>query len=138
MKQTFKRWSKVLDKFVDVLGKETDTLTCLVCKEEKNQKFFHLCMKDNFNNYRIRTTCAQCYNEDRTHRRQMNLLYEKPERCEICNKEKDLFPDHSHITKKHRGWLCRGCNTAIGQLGDTIKGLKKAIQYLIERDVYDK
>ena len=68
----------------------------------------------------------------------MDLLYEKPECCEICNKEKDLFPDHSHINSKHRGWLCRGCNTAIGQLGDTIKGLKKAIQYLIERDVYDK
>ena len=138
MKQTFKRWSKVLDKFVDVLGKETDMKTCLVCKEIKNQKFFHLCMKDNFNNYRTRTTCAECYNKDRMHRRQMDLLYEKPEYCEICNKEKDLFPDHSHITSKHRGWLCRGCNTAIGQLGDTIKGLKKAIQYLIERDVYDR
>ena len=37
MKQTFKRWSKVLDKFVDVLGKETDMKTCLVCKEIKNQ-----------------------------------------------------------------------------------------------------
>ena len=121
MKQTFKRWSKKLDKYVDVLGKETDIRSCIVCKQIKNQKFFHLCMKDNFNNYRVRTTCENCYNEDRKLRRNMDLLYEKPECCEICNKEKDLFPDHSHITSKHRGWLCRECNTAIGQLGDTIK-----------------
>tara|TARA_R100001086_G_scaffold232444_1_gene153622 strand:- start:127 stop:537 length:411 start_codon:yes stop_codon:yes gene_type:complete len=133
-KITFKRWSKLLDKFVDVLGKETDTLCCLVCNQIKNQKFFHLCMKDNFNNYRIRTTCAECYNRDRNLRRQMDILYEKPEVCDICEKIKELFPDHSHKTNTHRGWLCRGCNTAIGQLGDTKESLEKAIQYLIKRD----
>jgi len=133
MKTTFKRWSKPLDKYVNVLGKSTDTIKCIDCEKIKNQKFFHLCMKDNFDNYRIRTTCSECYNKDRKLRRSMNFIYEKTLHCEICEEEKDLFPDHCHETKQHRGWLCRGCNTAIGQLGDTIEGVKKAIKYLIER-----
>jgi hypothetical protein len=137
MKKTFKRWSKKLDRYVNVLGAETDTKSCIVCKKIKNQKFFHLCMKDNFNNYRVRTTCLECYNEDRKLRRNMHHIYEKKETCDICKKTKELFPDHSHKTNKHRGWLCRGCNTAIGQLGDTIEGLRKAEQYLIERDNND-
>ena len=134
-KKTFKRWSKPLDKYVDVLGSETDTLVCLVCNEEKNQKFFHLCMKDNFNNYRIRTTCCTCYNKDRMARRNLIYLYKKPEECESCGKKKPLFVDHCHKSIKHRGWLCQSCNTAIGSLGDTIEGLKKAINYLQRREL---
>ena len=90
-------------------------------------------MKDNFGNYRTRTTCGPCYNVDRSHRRSMDFLYEQPKGCEICKTERELFPDHCHHTKKHRGWLCVRCNTAIGQLGDDIKGINRAINYLTER-----
>ena len=38
--------------------------------------------------------------------------------------------DHCHKTEKHRGWLCRPCNAGIGQLGDDIAGLERAINYL--------
>lgn len=53
--------------------------------------------------------------------------------CACCNKTlepKDLHLDHDHATLKFRGWLCRNCNVGIGQLGDNIEGLEKALVYL--------
>ena len=138
MKKLFKRWSKPLDKMVSVIGSEDQIKNCLVCKQNKNQKHFHLCMKDNFDNYRTRTTCAECYNKDRTFRRSMDLIHTKPLGCEICKTERELFPDHCHVTKKHRGWLCVRCNTAIGQLGDTIPGIMRSINYLKLRGYNDE
>ena len=40
------------------------------------------------------------------------------------------FDDHDHTTNKFRGWLCYQCNSAIGNLGDSIKGLTRALEYL--------
>jgi len=51
--------------------------------------------------------------------------------CDLCGRTD--FPlqfDHCHKTEKHRGWLCRPCNAGIGQLGDDIPGLERAINYL--------
>jgi hypothetical protein len=38
--------------------------------------------------------------------------------------------DHCHETKKVRGLLCSPCNRAIGQLGDTVQGVQRALTYL--------
>lgn len=38
--------------------------------------------------------------------------------------------DHDHETGVFRGWLCHNCNKAIGLLGDTVEGVKKAVRYL--------
>ena len=38
--------------------------------------------------------------------------------------------DHDPKTDTFRGWLCKQCNTALGQLGDDIEGLMKAVEYL--------
>ena len=51
--------------------------------------------------------------------------------CMICNKNTELCYDHCHTTMKFRGVLCRSCNKAIGQLGDTADSLKKAYEYLL-------
>ncbi|MBS0599582.1 MAG: hypothetical protein JSR92_20185 [Proteobacteria bacterium] len=42
--------------------------------------------------------------------------------CECCGKPpsgkfKHLALDHDHVSNKFRGWLCNGCNRAIGILG---------------------
>lgn len=51
--------------------------------------------------------------------------------CQICSKKENLCYDHDHTTGKFRGVLCRSCNSAIGQLGDTKEKLKKAYEYLM-------
>jgi len=58
----------------------------------------------------------------------------RPEACENCGRvataARKLALDHCHATGKFRGWLCTKCNTGIGSLGDSIDGLKKALNYL--------
>jgi hypothetical protein len=57
---------------------------------------------------------------------------EEPKWCECCGRppETALCFDHDHTTLKFRGWLCRPCNSAIGQLGDSTEGVEKALAYL--------
>ena len=50
--------------------------------------------------------------------------------CEICGSAKGLCYDHDHVTMEFRGVLCRKCNRSIGQLGDSLDGLLKAVNYL--------
>ena len=63
-----------------------------------------------------------------------NLMLKKQNGvCGICDKKpikKRLAVDHCHNTGKIRGLLCDSCNRGIGQLGDTIEMLKKAVIYL--------
>jgi hypothetical protein len=50
--------------------------------------------------------------------------------CQICESTQNLCYDHDHKTMEFRGVLCRSCNKAIGQLGDTVESLEKAVNYL--------
>jgi transposase-like protein len=54
----------------------------------------------------------------------------KDNRCQSCGKVAVLQTDHDHKRKQFRGWLCWGCNSAIGKLGDDIAGLERALTYL--------
>ena len=38
--------------------------------------------------------------------------------------------DHDHQTGRVRGILCTDCNMGIGKLGDSVAGLKQALEYL--------
>lgn len=55
--------------------------------------------------------------------------------CSICEKllespyQRNVHLDHCHTAKKVRGWLCAGCNTAIGKL-PSVDLLRKAIEYV--------
>lgn len=55
-----------------------------------------------------------------------------PKRCECCGEipRSALHLDHNHRTKRFRGWICVKCNTAIGKLGDGLRGVLKAVRYL--------
>lgn len=68
-------------------------------------------------------------------------LYVKQDgKCAICNSDgrsrisihhsMPLVIDHDHNTHKVRGLLCHTCNTALGQLEDSVDLLNKAINYL--------
>ena len=57
-------------------------------------------------------------------------------RCEICGIESDsLCVDHDHVTNEVRGVLCRSCNRSIGQLGDTLESVRRAVDYLAKTRV---
>lgn len=62
------------------------------------------------------------------------LEEEQGGKCRVCGvtPQYRLCVDHRHDTGKVRGLLCRTCNKAIGQLGDTLEGVKKAYDYLVE------
>ena len=38
--------------------------------------------------------------------------------------------DHDPAGEYFRGWICQGCNTGLGKLGDSIESLERALQYL--------
>ena len=50
--------------------------------------------------------------------------------CELCRRLRKLVPDHDHQTNRFRGWLCVGCNTGLGRLGDNEAGLERGLIYL--------
>ena len=56
--------------------------------------------------------------------------------CYCCGKpmtHKGKFAmqfDHDHTTDTFRGWLCKQCNVGIGQLGDDLEGVMRAVKYL--------
>jgi len=50
--------------------------------------------------------------------------------CEICESTKELCYDHDHVTMKFRGVLCRQCNRALGQFGDSLDRVLKVVDYL--------
>ncbi len=54
-------------------------------------------------------------------------------KCECCGKEPnntDLIPDHNHTSGHFRGLICQACNIGIGNLGDSVEGVEKALNYL--------
>lgn len=51
-------------------------------------------------------------------------------KCGICTKEGRLCVDHDHKTGTIRGLLCHRCNGALGTFGDSIEGIKRALNYL--------
>ena len=55
----------------------------------------------------------------------------KPKACEVCgDTNQKIHFDHCHISGKFRGWLCRGCNVALGCVKDSPTILRKLAKYL--------
>lgn len=53
--------------------------------------------------------------------------------CEICGVElhfKDAKIDHCHKTGKFRGWLCHGCNVALGAVNESLHVLIAMANYI--------
>jgi hypothetical protein len=58
----------------------------------------------------------------------------RPEVCDACGGPPDpkrgLHFDHCHTHGHFRGWLCRSCNLALGNVGDDPARLLKLVAYL--------
>jgi len=56
--------------------------------------------------------------------------------CEICKSlgtMRELHLDHCHSTGNFRGWLCSGCNHALGNMRENPALLVAAAHYLLGR-----
>jgi hypothetical protein len=58
----------------------------------------------------------------------------RPETCEACggppDHKKGLHFDHCHTNGHFRGWICRSCNLALGNVQDDPIRLLKLVAYL--------
>lgn len=64
-----------------------------------------------------------------------DMLIAQGGHCAVCQRKRpggrgSFHVDHDHVSGKVRGLLCARCNMGIGQLGDSIEGLRAAISYL--------
>ena len=57
---------------------------------------------------------------------------EKPSICELpsCGRKARIAFDHCHGCETFRGWLCQGCNAALGLAGDNPERLRRLADYL--------
>lgn len=84
-------------------------------------------------------TCLDCASLRRRKRRWAKVGLAPPppsERCDICGSRGDysshgrLVMDHDHGRNQFRGWLCWGCNVALGHAGDNPRILDAMATYL--------
>ena len=97
--------------------------------------------------------CSAMRQRDKHYKRAYGLNYQEVHKmlmqqgfnCKCCSREIDMptdaidrseaaLVDHCHDTGKVRGIICGRCNTGIGQLGDNLEGLMKAVRYLEDSD----
>jgi hypothetical protein len=119
--------------------------TCRICKLSKELSEFHLNVSSRVINGRAyspryRSECKVCRSSSgKAHSSAGRVLMQRYNMvrpplgtpCFNCGKRSDkLVFDHDHNTNAFRGWLCTPCNTAIGNLGDNAKGLRRALRYI--------
>lgn len=90
--------------------------------------------------YQYGCRCTPCTDAHTSYTREKKYLLNSDEyatllkksngTCMCCGKEDKLVMDHCHISNKIRGLLCTSCNTGIGKLGDSLKGVRQALDYL--------
>lgn len=124
--------------FYDIFGDPiTHTKTCIYCKTEKPITDFPNRL-DNYDRYDSK--CKRCKSaRERLVRTLRKTAPEGTGFCEICGekpkvdngrKKFSLVLDHCIEKNSFRGWLCTDCNRGLGLFGDSVAGLKKAIDYL--------
>jgi len=119
-------------------------ITCTTCKINKLATLFPI---DRNAKYGRRPNCKAC-ESIRKREQYLDLRLSKrntapvPRGCEICGckfhtdakkgeKEKNTpHWDHVHETEIFRGWLCHNCNSALGQFGENIRIVEKAVEYM--------
>jgi hypothetical protein len=114
---------------------------CSVCGIEKpNSEFLFYRTRFTQDGYRLRTNtnCESCRKKLRTELRLLKkeITQSNPQPvngspCDLCKRPvyKNWQLDHCHDTGKFRGWLCKGCNTGLGGIGDSFESALNALLY---------
>ena len=114
---------------------------CSVCGIVKeNTEFSFYLNRHTDNGYRLmtNTNCVKCQKIKSKERSAIRKKFKdvKPpdfgKSCECCGKPvfRNWQLDHCHDTGEFRGWLCKQCNTGLGNLGDNLQSLSLAVEYL--------
>jgi len=115
------------------------TIVCPKCNQAKPESEYYL--YENIRQNGSMRKCKPCYNAYNNLKRSLKKENPYPHKdpvCACCGTRATtevLALDHDHDTGAFRGYLCRNCNTGLGALGDDIKGLERAMDYL--RKHYD-
>ena len=114
------------------LNMEGKRKTCVWCGVEKEYSEFpkHRGHKDRYD-----SRCKGCINKQSKLRRELKKTAPpRPSICDCCGNvpkhNKKIVLDHCHEKSVFRGWLCDQCNVGIGNLGDNLAGLERAVVYL--------
>lgn len=124
---------------------QTQSKLCRTCEEVKSSDDFYSATGKS----ECRSSeCKSCYNESLSRRRKHTKENPLPDnhQCPICLRtEEDIRAegrylnvsafaiDHCHSSGDMRGWICRPCNQGIGNLGDDVDRLSRAIEYIARR-----
>jgi hypothetical protein len=86
--------------------------------------------KNNKNRHRKTNTYHRAINRYKITAEEYEECMATSEVCEHCGTTETLCYDHDHETMEFRGILCRKCNSALGQLGDTLEDIERMVEYL--------
>lgn len=111
---------------------------CNILKENKNFSFYTKRKTKDGYRLMVNTNCSECTTKRRKEiqaiKKRFKHLKEPNygEKCECCGKEvyRNWQLDHCHETGEFRGWICKQCNTGLGQLGDNLQSVQMAVKYL--------
>jgi len=108
-------------------------MICRICRESKdtsNMVINHTTpVKVHYKD--ICKTCAGKKSKVVNDLRKVNPYPQEGYACPICLKmAKKYYLDHDWDSGDFRGWLCNGCNVALGLLKDDKDNLDRAIAYL--------
>lgn len=105
----------------------------------KNRELLKLKQSDYRERNRIKIRIGKIKNKFHISFEEAEKLYKKAHTiCDICkqpekSKGQILSIDHDHDTDKIRGILCSRCNISLGGFKNSIKNLKQAIKYLLQK-----
>lgn len=107
-------------------------------RNEYSKKWYHANKHRKIKNYNEATkerrkTWHKEHNKKLRDQRDANAPWPKPDdnRCGCCGEVKSrLVYDHDHSSGLFRGWICDGCNLALGLVKDNLWTLTKLIMYL--------
>ena len=116
---------------------------CYVCEETKPhiKQYFDIGVSTKSGLVHLKGLCKSCSREGSRIAKELRSLHlkDKTENCDCCGwhvseVKRDFHLDHCYKTGRFRGWLCPQCNRGIGNLGESVEGLEKAISYLRKHD----
>ena len=107
-------------------GKYGRSLECKPCHNKRKASYRKL----NPSSYRDSNQKWQCVHIYKITLEEYKERMSSSDVCEICNAKDNLCYDHDHKTMEFRGVLCKKCNKGLGNLGDTLEGVMRAVNYL--------